>query len=114
MRLTLILALLWDGISFYINRQRAVSAYPDFHSWATSRLNYTLNRWCHLHCAALAAQSLLAALGSVQFVANIVFGRIVLKEKVRSEETLSTEDLRLLMYESSRVSRLQGCSFAKS
>lgn len=32
--------------------------------------------------AALAAQSLLAALGSVQFIANIVFGRIVLKEKV--------------------------------
>lgn len=32
--------------------------------------------------AAFAAQSLLAALGSVQFIANVVFGRLVLKEPV--------------------------------
>lgn len=38
----------------------------------------------NLHFVALAAQSLLAALGSVQFIANIIFGRIVLKEKVQS------------------------------
>ncbi len=33
-------------------------------------------------CAAFAAQSLLAALGSVQFLANVAFGRLILKEPV--------------------------------
>jgi hypothetical protein len=38
--------------------------------------------------AAFAAQSLLAALGSVQFIANVVFGRLVLKEPVGSDVDL--------------------------
>ena len=33
-------------------------------------------------CAGFAAQSLLAALGSVQFVSNVFFASFVLKEKV--------------------------------
>lgn len=37
------------------------------------------------HCAAVgyAAQSLLAALGSVQFLTNVAFASLVLNEKVR-------------------------------
>jgi hypothetical protein len=41
--------------------------------------------WAHavLRRAGYAAQSLLAALGSVQFVSNVFFASLVLKEKVR-------------------------------
>jgi hypothetical protein len=37
---------------------------------------------CH---AAFAAQSLLSALGCIQFVANVIFASTVLKEKVKPD-----------------------------
>ena len=35
-------------------------------------------------CAGFAAQSLLAALGSIQFVTNVIFAKYLLHERVRS------------------------------
>lgn len=41
---------------------------------------------CNCVCAGYAAQSLLAAIGCVQFVSNVVFAKLVLKEQVRARQ----------------------------
>jgi hypothetical protein len=52
------------------------------HAWRAGVLLFALGNAANFASFAFAAQSLLAAIGSVQFVSNAVFARVVLGEKV--------------------------------
>eukprot|EP00955_Chlamydomonas_euryale_P039037 351281-Chlamydomonas_euryale.AAC.12 len=52
-----------------------------FRAWQIGMAVFIIGNVLNFASFAFAAQSLLAALGSVQFVANVVFASLVLKEK---------------------------------
>ncbi|KAH9328480.1 hypothetical protein KI387_000588, partial [Taxus chinensis] len=61
-----------------------------FQSWRVGLLIFALGNCLNFISFGYAAQSLLAALGSVQFVSNVAFAYIVLKEKVTGRVLLAT------------------------
>jgi hypothetical protein len=67
-------------VSFGEQHQRHTCRCGGSSSCARSPLKHA----CLILPAGYAAQSLLAAIGCVQFVSNVIFARLVLKEQVRS------------------------------
>jgi hypothetical protein len=67
-----------------LRRQRASKPRParSFREWQAGIALFALGNVFNFVSFGFAAQSLLAALGSVQFVSNVVFARLVLKEAV--------------------------------
>uniref|UniRef100_A0A0D6QXR1 Probable magnesium transporter n=1 Tax=Araucaria cunninghamii TaxID=56994 RepID=A0A0D6QXR1_ARACU len=61
-----------------------------FQSWRIGLLIFALGNCLNFISFGYAAQSLLAALGSVQFISNIAFAYFVLKEKVTGRVLLAT------------------------
>ncbi|GLJ46134.1 hypothetical protein SUGI_0971880 [Cryptomeria japonica] len=61
-----------------------------FQSWRVGLLIFALGNCLNFISFGYAAQSLLAALGSVQFISNVAFAYIVLKEKVTGRVLLAT------------------------
>ncbi|KAK6912892.1 Magnesium transporter NIPA [Dillenia turbinata] len=76
-----------------------------FQSWRTGILFFALGNCLNFISFAYAAQSLLAALGSVQFVSNIAFAYFVLNKlvTVKNEEKKSWKDIKGLEKEAKRV-----------
>lgn len=56
--------------------------YSRFRSWQLGVLLFGVGNVANFVSFGFAAQSLLAALGSIQFVSNVVFGWLVLHEQV--------------------------------
>lgn len=61
-----------------------------FREWQIGVVVFIIGNLANFISFGFAAQSLLAALGSVQFVSNVAFASIVLKEKVNFQQIWKT------------------------